>query len=95
MNHKKMVIPPVGMRIVKSAVGVLLGFVVYELRGRTGIPFYTALSVLWCIRPYRGDTLGMAAQRSIGTLIGGLYGLLVIVGQHIVTHGAGLPEMAR
>lgn len=95
MNHKKMVIPPVGMRIMKSAVGVLLGFVVYELRGRTGIPFYTALSVLWCIRPYRNDTLGMAAQRSIGTLIGGLYGLLVIVGQQMATHGAGLPEMAR
>ena len=95
MNHKKLVIPPVGMRIMKSAVGVLLGFMVYELRGRTGIPFYTALSVLWCIRPYRGDTLGMAAQRSIGTLIGGLYGLLVIVGQQTATRGAGLPEMVR
>lgn len=83
------------MRIMKSAVGVLMGFMVYELRGRTGIPFYTALSVLWCIRPYRGDTLGMAAQRSIGTLIGGLYGLLILVGQQMFTHGAGIPEMVR
>lgn len=95
MNHKRLVIPPVGMRIMKSAVGVLLGFMIYEMRGRTGIPFYTALSVLWCIRPYRGDTLGMAAQRSIGTLIGGLYGLLVLVGQQMVTHGTGLPEIVR
>lgn len=95
MNHKKLVMPPVGMRIMKSAVGVLLGFVVYELRGRSGIPFYTALSVLWCIRPYKGDTLNMALQRSIGTLLGGLYGLLVLVGQQVFTDGRGIPEMGR
>ena len=59
---KKIKLPPVGMRVIKSAIGVFLGFVIYELRGRTGIPFYTALSVLWCIRPYKGDTMTMALE---------------------------------
>ena len=47
MKSKSIALPPIGMRIIKSAVGVLLGFVIYFLRGRQGTPFYTALSVLW------------------------------------------------
>lgn len=92
---KKIKLPPVGMRVIKSAIGVFLGFVIYELRGRTGIPFYTALSVLWCIRPYKGDTMTMALQRTIGTFIGGMAGLLVLVSQNLITGGGEFPEMVR
>lgn len=95
MNAKKIKLPPVGMRVTKSAVGVFLGFVIYELRGRTGIPFYTALSVLWCIRPYIGDTRTMAAQRTFGTLLGGLAGLLVLMAQQAIMQGGEFPEMVR
>ena len=44
-THRRL--PPVGQRIVKSSIGVLLGFLVYYARGCQGVPFYTALSVLW------------------------------------------------
>lgn len=77
--NKKIDIPPIGMRIVKSSFGVFLCFMVYILRGRQGIPFYSALAVLWCIRPYAGSSRTMAVQRTTGTLIGAINGLIVIL----------------
>ncbi|MDO5294186.1 MAG: HAD hydrolase family protein [bacterium] len=79
MKVYKKKLPPIGMRIFKSFFGVFLGFVIYFLRGRQGAPFYTALSVLWCIRAYTQDTLSMAKQRTIGTFLGGAFGLLMIM----------------
>ena len=76
-THRRL--PPVGQRIVKSSIGVLLGFLVYYARGCQGVPFYTALSVLWCMRPYTTEAKKMAAQRTIGTCLGGLYGLILIL----------------
>lgn len=72
-------LPPVGRRIIKSAVGVLLCWCVYLLRGRTGIPFYSMLAALWCIQPYVAKTRSMALQRTIGTFIGAAFGLITIV----------------
>ena len=72
-------LPPVGSRIIKSAVGVLLCWCVYLLRGRTGIPFYSMLAALWCIQPYINKTMSMALQRTIGTFIGAVFGLITIV----------------
>lgn len=76
---KKTGFPWVGHRILKSSLSVLLCFIVYLVRGREGIPFYSMLAALWCIRPYIGNTVEMAVQRTTGTLIGALYGLLVLL----------------
>lgn len=43
------------------------------------MPFYSMLAVLWCIQPYRESTFKMALQRTVGTLIGALYGLITII----------------
>ncbi len=69
----------IGSRIIKSAVGVMLCYAVYLLRGRSGLPFYSMLAVLWCIQPYTDKSLLMAAQRTVGTLIGAFYGLITIL----------------
>ena len=71
--------PAVGKRILKSAIGVFLCYIVYLLRGQQGIPFYSMLAVLQCIQPYTGKTLSMAVQRSTGTLVGAFFGLIVIL----------------
>ncbi|MBP0958210.1 MAG: HAD hydrolase family protein [Oscillospiraceae bacterium] len=76
---KKISLPPVGNRILKSAAGVFICGLVYFLRGRGGIPFYSMLAVLWCIQPYSESTLKMAAQRTAGTFVGALFGLITIV----------------
>lgn len=88
MQHHK--IPHVGMRIIKSAFGVLLCFVIYLLRGRQGTPFYSALAVLWCIQNQTKNTFGNAIQRTIGTGIGAVYGLAYILFKmNVVSYGDG------
>ena len=68
--------PPIGMRIIKSAAAVALCFIVSFLRGQSGIVFYSQLAALWCIQMYRTNTRSNASQRFIGTTIGALYGLV-------------------
>ena len=79
MKIKSTALPPIGMRIIKSSIGVLLGFIIYLLRGKQGAPFYTALSVLWCMQPYPSNAKANARQRTIGTMIGAFYGLIMIL----------------
>ena len=77
--EKIMKLPPVGMRIIKSAVVVFLCYIVYILRGKQGIVFYSQLAALWCMQPYIRNSMNMAIQRTTGTLIGAAYGLVVIL----------------
>lgn len=76
---KRLTFPPIGMRIIKSAIGVLLCFVIDYFRKGQGIVFYSQLAVLWCMQDYTKQTLANAKQRIIGTVIGALYGLVLIV----------------
>ncbi|WP_167956106.1 HAD hydrolase family protein [Anaerosporobacter faecicola] len=76
---KKYEIPPVGLRIIKSAVAIALCYVVSSLRGGSGIVFYSQLAALWCMQLYVKNSVSKAKQRTIGTIIGALYGLVVIL----------------
>lgn len=83
-NLKKMKkLPRIGARIIKSSAAVTLCMAVYWLRTLlplgNGIPFYSALSALWCMQPYQSTTKQMAFQRSAGTFIGAFYGLVIIL----------------
>ncbi len=87
----KKIIPHIGMRIVKSALGVFICFLIYLIRGKHGAPFYSALAVLWCIQNQTRNTLGNALQRTIGTLIGAIYGLLyLLITMNIFDTGNGI-----
>ena len=55
-------IPHIGMRIIKSAFGVLICFAIYFIRGKQGTPFYSALAVLWCIQNQTKNTMGNATS---------------------------------
>lgn len=79
MRKKKFKLPPVGMRIIKSSIAVVLSFLIFALRGGNGIPFYSALSALWCMQTYSSDSKQKAIQRTIGTIIGAAYGLLLLL----------------
>ncbi len=87
MKSEAIHLPHIGMRIIKSALGVLLCFVIYLIRGKQGTPFYSALAVLWCIQNQTRNTFGNALQRTIGTVIGALYGLVYILAK------MGLPDV--
>ena len=79
MKIKLTEIPKTDINIIKSSVGVLLGFIIYLIRGKEGTPFYTALSVLWCMQPYSSNIKANAIQRTLGTMIGAFYGLITIL----------------
>lgn len=76
---KKLSFPPIGMRIIKSAVGVFLCYLVDYFRNGSGIVFYSQLAVLWCMQEYKKDTIAKAKQRTLGTIIGAVYGLIVLL----------------
>lgn len=84
MYNSKNRIPGIGMRIIKSAIGIFLCFLIDYFRGSSGIVFYSQLAVLWCIRDYVSETKKYAIQRTIGTVIGAVYGLIVIIGKGFV-----------
>lgn len=91
MNEKKANLPRIGMRMIKSAIGVFLCFVIYLVRGKHGTPFYSALAVLWCIQSHTKDTVRNALQRAFGTLIGAIYGLIFILFKmYVVDLGNGI-----
>ena len=91
MKHETIHFPHIGMRIIKSSLGVLLCFVIYFIRGKQGAPFYSALAVLWCIQNQPSNTLKNAFQRTIGTFIGAVYGLIyILIKIHLLKSGDGI-----
>lgn len=78
-KSEKITFPPIGMRIVKSAVGVFLCYIVNLLRGESGIVFYSQIAVLWCMQDYISETKNRAKQRTIGTVVGAVWGLVIIL----------------
>lgn len=72
-------IPKIGLRIIKSAVAVFLCYLFNYFRGENGIVFYSQLSVLWCIQSYISTTKQNAWQRIVGTFIGAVFGLVVLL----------------
>lgn len=83
MSKTQSKLPRIGLRIIKSAVGVFLCYVVNLLRGGQGIVFYSQLAVLWCMQDYVSETKAKAKQRSIGTVVGALFGLVYLVLENI------------
>lgn len=71
--------PPIGIRIIKASIGVFLCYVIDFFRGGHGIVFYSQLAVLWCMKEYKEDSISNAKQRTIGTFIGAVYGLIVLL----------------
>ncbi len=71
--------PPVGMRIVKTVVAVFLCFVVEILRGDVTVAFYSHIAAIWCMRDSARETRVNAVQRTIGTVVGALAGLVTIL----------------
>lgn len=92
MNH--MHLPPVGLRIVKSAFAIFLCCVVNYIRGDEGIVFYSMLAALWCIQVYVSDSKANAKQRFIGTCVGAVYGLIYLLLRAQITKILELHELA-
>ncbi|MBR1456322.1 MAG: HAD hydrolase family protein [Oscillospiraceae bacterium] len=84
-------LPVPGQRIFRSMVAVWLCFAVYVLRGRHGIPFYSVIAALQCIQPYTKEMHKVGRKRVIGTIVGAVWGLLVLL-LELELIGSGVPE---
>ena len=76
-NHHKLFIP--GQRIVRTVIAILLCMLVYEARGRRGMPIFALIAAVMCITPYTQDTKAIARRRVIGTLIGAGLGVITLL----------------
>lgn len=85
-QKRKWKLPAIGMRITKSAVAVLLCYLVSFMRGNSGIVFYSQLAALWCMQVYVSNTKKNALQRFIGTVVGALYGLVYLLLRNEMNH---------
>ncbi|MGD9475244.1 MAG: aromatic acid exporter family protein, partial [Eubacteriaceae bacterium] len=70
--------PKIGMRTFKTFVAVYLCFLIYILRGQEGSPFYSSIAAILCMQPYVQNSLNVALNRTIGTLMGGTMGLMFL-----------------
>lgn len=85
-QRKKIKIPGIGMRIIKSAVAVAICYIINWFREGQGMVFYSQLAALWCVQMYRSNTKKNAVQRTIGTVVGAVYGLIYLLINPYVSH---------
>lgn len=78
-TRKTRYFPPVGMRMIKTAVAVFLCLVVYVLRGHRGVPIHAVIAAVICMQPYMEDSRAFAVNRVIATVIGAAYGLAALL----------------
>lgn len=70
--------PKVGMRMIKSSIAVFICFLIYMIRGK-GMPFYSAIAAILCMQPYVSNSFTVAKNRTVGTIIGGVYGMIILM----------------
>ena len=74
-------LPHVGQRITKTTLAVFLCLLIYALRGYEGqdMPTEAAITAIICMQPYVQDSKNYAVNRAVGTLIGVVCGLLLLL----------------
>jgi len=70
--------PRIGMRIVKSAIAVYICIILGLLRPG-GMAFYSAIAAVLCMQPYLKNSINAAINRTIGTLFGGIFGIVALL----------------
>ena len=91
-RHKRK-IPLPGQRIIRTVISVWLCFGVYLLRGKQGLPIFSAIAVLAGIQPYVKSMVQLAKERVQSTMIGAAWGLVLITLELTLTEN-GVPDDA-
>lgn len=84
-----------GQRIVRSMIAAWICMLIYDLRGRDGLVFLSVIAALQCIQPYMENSLQMGKKRIIGTLVGAVWGTVVLYLEFLVVGQAGVEEMVH
>ena len=86
-------LPHIGQRITKTTVAVFICLVIYWLRGYQGqdMPTEAAITAIVCMQPYVRDARDYALNRLAGSLIGAVWGLLLLVVLYALPALSGYP----
>lgn len=66
-----------GMRVIKTCLAITICLIIEFFRG-TSMPYHSSIAAVVCMQPTLKSTFKTAGDRTIGTLIAGLYGYLFI-----------------
>jgi uncharacterized membrane protein YgaE (UPF0421/DUF939 family) len=66
-----------GMRVIKTCLAITICLIIEFFRG-TSMPYHSSIAAIVCMQPTLKSTFKTASDRTIGTLIAGLYGYLFI-----------------
>ena len=72
-------LPHLGQRIIKTSIAVFLCLLIHYIIGYKGMMLQSCISAIICVQPYIQDTKESSFNRFIGTLIGGVWGLLFLL----------------
>ncbi len=67
-----------GMRVVKTALAVLICLLIEHYRG-SSMPYHACIATIVCMQPTLKSTFKAATDRTIGTIIAGIYAYLLAV----------------
>lgn len=76
-NRLRYRIPPIGLRMVKSAVAVLLCFIIHAILGGKRDVMQSILAAIICIQSRMDYSARTGFERIAGTLIGAVFGYLI------------------
>ena len=68
-----------GLRIVKTFIAVSLAMLISSFRPGEGLPFYSAIAAIICLKSDVEGSREIGINRVIGTMLGGLCGLLYLL----------------
>lgn len=68
----------IGLRTIKTVISVFLCFLIDSYRNNS-VPFYAAIASILCIQPDMKNSLVIAKNREISTIIGGMWGMFFLV----------------
>lgn len=68
-----------GLRIVKTFIAVSLAMLISSFRPGEGLPFYSAIAAIICLKSDVEGSREIGINRVIGTILGGLCGLIFLL----------------
>ncbi|MBQ0001568.1 MAG: FUSC family protein, partial [Clostridiales bacterium] len=75
---RKIKLPPLGNRIIKTGIAVFICLLIFMLRGYRGLVTQSCVAAIICIQPYNKQTIQEGINRTLGTFLGGAWGLLFL-----------------
>lgn len=76
---KKFSLPPIGLRLIKTAVAVFICCMIHIIRGEEGFLFYSVSTSVFCMQQFKNNSKASGKNRIFGTVNGAFWGCLILL----------------